>query len=145
MPYREKLSWLTLISLLIAATAYFGIFGPAVEFGKTRLLDIVWSYGPVAAVHGLVVLAGYAALALTPSGEPKAPADERDRAIERRSTSAAYFVLLIGMLLVGMVMPFTEPPYKIINTALFVIVLAEVVRDTVMLFGYRRGLNGQAA
>lgn len=54
-------------------------------------------------------------------------------------------VLLTGLLLVGMVMPFTEPPYKIINTALIVVVLAEVVRDAVILFGYRRGLNAQTA
>lgn len=143
MPYREKLSWLTLTSLLIAATAYFGIFGPAVAFGKHRLLDIVWSYGPVGAVHGLVVLAGYTILNFT--GEKKELPDERDRAIERRSTSFAYMVLLTGLLLVGMVMPFTEPPYKIINTALIVVVLAEVVRDAVILIGYRRGLNAQTA
>lgn len=145
MPYREKLAWLTLTSLLIASSVYFGILGPSVEFGRNKLLDIVWSYGPVGAVHGLVVLAGYAAITLTSRGESKTPADERDKAIQQRSTYLAYIVLLVGILYAGMVMPFTEPPYKIINTALFVVVLAELVRDAVVLISYRRGLNGQAA
>ena len=32
MPHREKLAWLTLISLLIASSVYFGVFGPTYIF-----------------------------------------------------------------------------------------------------------------
>jgi Na+-translocating ferredoxin:NAD+ oxidoreductase RnfD subunit len=53
-----------------------------------------------------------------------------------------YYVLLVGMLVVGVAMPFTEPAWKIVNAALLAVVLAEVVRDGVILLSYRRGWHG---
>ena len=46
------------------------------------------------------------------------------------------------MIVVGVVMPFTEPPIKIVNTALFGIVLAELVGLIVVVTSYRRGWHG---
>jgi len=56
----------------------------------------------------------------------------------RRSTTFAYYVLIFGMIQVGVVMPFTSSGWTIINAALFTIVAAEVVRYGVMVLSYRR-------
>jgi hypothetical protein len=64
--------------------------------------------------------------------------DERDDAIDARATRAAYFLLLAGAILTGMVMPFTDSGWKVANTALLFIVLSETLRVALTVRGYRR-------
>jgi uncharacterized BrkB/YihY/UPF0761 family membrane protein len=142
MAFREKIAWLTLGTMLIAYGVYFGIVGPAVGFGEGRMLDILWSFGLVATAHAVAVIAGIVAITLTAKKEAQARADERDRAIARRGATIGYYVLIAGMILVGVVMPFSEPPWRIVNTALLAIVLAETVHNAVVLISYRRGWHG---
>ena len=142
MAFREKIAWLTLGTMLIAYGAYFGIVGPAARFGEGRMLDIIWSFGLIAVAHAIAVIVGAIFIALTATKEAQAPADERDRAIARRGATIGYYVLIVGMIVVGVVMPFSEPPWKIVNTALLAIVLAETAHQAVVLLGYRRGWNG---
>jgi uncharacterized membrane protein len=71
------------------------------------------------------------------AGEPLLE-DERDRAIDGRATRTAYFILLTGMIVVGMVMPFNNGGWKLVNTAAFFIVLTETARYALILIGYRR-------
>lgn len=139
MAFREKMAWLTLGTMLVAYAVYFGVVGPSVEFGRSRLIDVIWSFGAVAAAHAVMMILGSIAIAVASTKEAQAPADERDRAIARRGSTIGYYVLLVGMILVGVVMPFSEPSWKIVNTALLAIVLAEAARDVVILLSYRRG------
>lgn len=69
--------------------------------------------------------------------EERPPLDERDRAIEHRSLSAAYYVLIAGMILVGCIMPISSTGWTIVNAAIFWIVAAEVVRYSVVVAIYR--------
>lgn len=142
MAFKEKIAWLTLVTMLIAYGAYFGVIGPRVGFGANRLVDIVWSFGIVAAAHAIAMIVGSILIAAMVAREARAPADERDRAIARRGVTVAYYVLIVGMILVGAVMPFSDPPWKIINAALAAIVLAETAHQIVVLLGYRRGWHG---
>ena len=142
MAFREKIAWLELATMLVAYIVYFGFVGPAVGFGERRMLDIVWSFGPVAAAHGIAVIVGAIVIAVTASKEAQAKADERDRAIARRGATIGYYVLIVGMIVVGGIMPFTEQPWKIVNAALLAIVLAEIVNNVVVLLSYRRGWHG---
>lgn len=142
MAFREKIAWLTLATMLVAYGIYFGIVGPAVRFGEGRMLDIIWSFGLVATAHAVATIVGAIAIAVTATKEAQARADERDRAIARRGATIGYYVLIVGMILVGVVMPFSEPPWKIVNTALLAIVLAETVHQAVVLLSYRRGWHG---
>ncbi len=140
MAYREKTTWLTLVAMLIAYTIYFtlvltGHVGP-------RLLDILLPFGVIATVQAIVVIIGHVALALSSGVEGRAKPDERDRAIARRGGTAGYYVLLVAMIVVGVVMPFSDPAPKIVNTALLSIVLAEAVRDVLIILSYRRGWHG---
>lgn len=142
MAFREKIAWLSLVTMLVAYGAYFGIVGPAAGFGSRHMADIIWSFGPVAAAHGVAMIIGAIAIAVAATREANAPADERDRAIARRGGTVGYYVLIVGTILVGVVMPFTDPPWRIVNAALLVIVLAEVTHQAMVVWSYRRGWHG---
>ncbi len=140
MAYREKIAWLTLGCMVVAYAIYFslvlsGHIGP-------RLLDILWPFGIVTSIQAAVVVIGHIALKVSSGADGRARPDERDRAIARRGGSAAYFVLLTGLIIVGVMMPFSDPAPKIVNTALLAIVLAEAVRHTLIIASYRRGWHG---
>jgi uncharacterized membrane protein len=142
MAFREKIAWLTLGTMVVAYGIYFGIVGPAVRFGEDRMIDIIWSFAIVATGHAIAVIVGAILIALLSRKEASAPADERDRAIARRGATIGYYVLIVGMILVGVVMPFSEAPWRIVNTALLAIVVAEVTHQAVVLLSYRRGWHG---
>ena len=139
MAFREKIAWLTLVTMLAAYGAYFAVIGPAAGFGEERMIDIIWSFGLVAAAQAAAMIVGAILIAVTATGEANAPADERDRAIARRGATVGYYVLIVGTILVGVVMPFSEPPWKIVNAALLAIVLAETAHQAAVVASYRWG------
>ena len=142
MAFREKTAWLTLATMLVAYSIYFTLIGAAARHGEPQLVTIVWTFGTIAVAQAIVVIVGTVLLAVSSTREARAPADERDRAIARRGASFGYYVLLVGVMVVGVVMPFSSTPWKIINAALAAIVLAEIVRNAAVLLSYRRGWNG---
>ena len=142
MAYREKLAWLILGVMLAAYGIYFTWLGLALRHGEPTLLGILLPFGIIAGAQGIVVLAASAILRARAHREGQAQADERDRAIARRGATAAYYVLLTGIILVGVVMPFTEPAWKIVNAALLAIVVAEAVSLVLVILSYRRGWHG---
>lgn len=140
MAYREKLAALNLIVMALVYTLYFTFV--AIRPPVPRLVDMLWLFGIAAPVHALLYgLIGYA-IKLRAGKEGSAPPDERDRAIARRGRSIAYLVLLAGTILVGVVMPFSAPPAKIVNATLLAIVIGEFVHHSVILLSYRRGWHG---
>jgi hypothetical protein len=137
MPYREKTAWLSLIAMAIAFVPYFAITAahsrPAVP--NLRQLALF----AVAAIVQMIILGiGHAYLSHGSPEEARTPPDERDAAIMRRSISFAYYILIGGMILVGCVMPFNSSGWTIINAALVMIVLAEIVHYGVVVVSYRR-------
>ena len=58
MAFREKIAWLTLVTMLVAYGIYFGVIGPAARFGEERMIDIIWSFGLVAAAHAVAMIVG---------------------------------------------------------------------------------------
>ena len=65
--------------------------------------------------------------------------DERDRAIEMRAITIAYFVLMAGICYVGCYLPFERIGWDIVHAALKAIAIAEIVKCAVILRGYRKG------
>jgi len=140
MAYREKLAALNFGSMALVYAVYFTLV--ASRPPEPRLLDMLWLFGALACVHALLAGFGSLAIRIQAGKEGAARPDERDRAIARRGRSAAYIVLLVGMMLVGVAMPFTEPAGKIVNTGLLAIVLAELTNQGLVLLSYRRGWHG---
>ena len=141
MNFREKTAWLNVIAMVAAYSLYFGLL----LFGHPAGRDVfpmLWLFGSIAVAHALTVIVGTVILsALAPKSE-RARADERDRAIRRRGATMAYYVLLVGMMVVGVYMPFIESGVPLANAGLFAIVAAELVNSAVVLVSYRRGWHG---
>ncbi|HTD29417.1 MAG TPA: DUF2178 domain-containing protein [Xanthomonadaceae bacterium] len=109
-------------------------------------LSFLQQIGMLAAATGamaVVVLADRLIAFIRGRGREPEAVDERDRLIEYRAASIAYYILIVGMVLVGCVMPLDKSKngWDVVNAALFYIVLAEAVKQVLILRGYRRGLH----
>ena len=135
MPTHEKRAWLSLWTMCPGYLVYF-----AIQIAYPELTPTVLSrFGLLALVAGLHAVGYVAGLLVMKARDPDdGQVDERDRVIDARATRAAYFLLLTGMLLCGMVMPFTESGWKVVNTALLFIVASEALRDVLTVRGYRQ-------
>lgn len=139
MPYREKTAWLSLIAMVVTFGPYFTLISKH-AFPSRGLPDLHQLGLLAVVVIAQVVLmgVGHLYLRLGAAQDARMPLDERDQTIMRRSVSSAYYVLIVGMILVGCVMPFNSSGWSIINAALFMIVAAEMVHYGVVVFSYRR-------
>lgn len=139
MPYREKTAWLALIAMAITFGPYFTFVAVSSPIGEAlpnlRQLGL---YAVVAIAQMLILGVGHLYLSHRSPLEARTPLDEREQSIMRRSVSSAYYVLITGMILVGVVMPFRSSGWEIINAALFMIIAAEVVHYAVIVYSYRR-------
>ena len=141
MNFREKTAWLNVIAMVAAYSLYFGLLLFGHPAGR-EVFPMLWLFGSIAVAHALTVIVGTVILsALAPKSE-RARADERDRAIRRRGATMAYYVLLVGMMVVGVYRPFIESGVPHANAGLFAIVAAELVNSAVVLVSYRRGWHG---
>lgn len=142
MAFREKIAWLTLGAMLVAYTIYFSLLAIAVRDGELSIVRMLGLFAAVTIAQVIVIIVASAVIAVRARREAHAPPDERDRAIARRGANAAYYVLMVGMIVVGVVMPFSKPSWQIINAALLALVIAETVRYALIVLSYRRGWHG---
>lgn len=141
MSHRERVAWLSLIAMALTFGPYFIL--TAIDPPMEALPDLsALARLAITTVSQAALLgAGYLFLRYRFPEDAAAPADERDRAIGHRSLHTAYIVLIVGMILVGCVMPFHSSGWELINAAVFMIVVAEVVHNGAAVWGYRRGLS----
>jgi len=139
MPYREKVAWLSLAAILVTYGPYFTLIAtgivPTRPFPDFRQLAL---FGATTFVQLVILGTGRLILAVSTPREDRTPPDERDLAISRLSTVSAYNLLIGGMILVGVIMPFTSRGWDIVHAALFTIIASEVIRFGVTVFSYRR-------
>jgi len=131
----ENRSWLMLWTMGPIYLAYFAIQVAAPAW-LTGMLARIACLAAASGGHGVVYVIGLLVLMARERGQGLM-ADERDRAIEAGATRIAYYVLMAGAVLVGMVMPFTKTGWSLVNAALVSIVLAEVLRNLLIVRGYR--------
>jgi uncharacterized membrane protein len=132
----ESRAWLSLWGMCPPYLIYFAVQlaepgWPGTVLGRFGFLAVV------AGVHAAVYAAGLSVFRWRERGNGLL-ADERDRAIDARGTRTAYFVLLTGMVVVGMIMPFGQSGWDVVNAALLAVVLAETMRNVMIVIGYRR-------
>ena len=138
MPYREKTAWLSLIAMAVTFGPYFMIVAVHPLSATLPNLRQLGLYAMTAVIQLIILGIGHLYLRHEAPQEARTPPDERDRAITSRSLNSAYYVLMAGTILVGVIMPFNSKGWAIINAALFIIVAAEVVRYGVAVVSYRR-------
>jgi hypothetical protein len=139
VPYREKTAWLSLIAMALTFGPYFATVA-VTPFQSRALPDLrqLALFAVAAIAQGIILGAGRLWLGRTSPQDARTPADERDRAITRRSIGAAYYVLIAGTIVVGCVMPFSSSGWAIVNAAILTIVAAEVVHYAIVVVDYRR-------
>jgi cytochrome b561 len=138
MAYREKTAWLALIAMALAYGPFFAVLQQPSETGH-GIGRFLLLFGIASGVRVAIELGGRIVLALRLGAEAREPADERDRAIAARSAHFGYVVLLFGMIVVGVMMPFGSQGIAIVGPALLAIVIAETVRNLAIVLGYRLG------
>lgn len=139
MPYREKTAWLSLLAMAITFGPYFTIV--AARARPDEPLPNLFQLGlfaGTAIVQMLILGVGHLYLRRGSAQDAPMPLDERDRSIMRRSVSSAYYVLIVGMILVGCIMPFQSSGWTLVNAAIFMIIAAEFVHYGVVVISYRR-------
>jgi len=139
MPYREKTAWLMLVAIAVTFGPYFAYVAtsldPAVPMPNFRLLGLY----AIAAVGQVIIIGiGHLVLRLRNPDEARTPLDERDRAIKSRSISVSYYIMMFGMILVGIIMPFLASGWEIVNPAIATITIAEVVGYCITIGSYRK-------
>lgn len=139
MPYREKIVWLSLFAIAVAFIPYFTYVAvtPAASEGLPNFRQLIL-YAIAAGVQVAILLTGRMWLAAQSPEDARIPPDERDRVIRQKAIQIAYFVLIGGTIIAGVVMPFYASGWEIVNAALFMIVLAEVVNYSIAAVSYRR-------
>jgi amino acid transporter len=138
MPYREKIAWLSLIAIVVTLGPYFVRAAVSPPSSELPGLDYLVLFAVAGLVQVLLIGLGRWYLRHRSPLDARTPPDERDRAIERRSVTAAYYVLIVGVIMVGVVMPFNTSGWDIINAALFAVTVAELVHYGCVVTNYRR-------
>ena len=139
MSCRERIAWLALFAMALAYGPFFALLGHEQAYGGPSIGRFLLLFGAASAVRVAIEAGGRIALRVRMGAEALAPADERDRAIAARSAQFAYVVLLVGMIVVGIVMPFKSQGLAIVTSALFALIAAELIRYLAIVLSYRLG------
>ena len=139
MSVRERFSWVWLSALTPVYGLYFGAVLLLRSQGEIANLTEFGLLSAAALAQAIILGAGALLMRARSGRGDRAKPDERDRAIEHRATTAAYYVLIAGMIVVGCVMPFSHNGWEIVRAAVLAIVIAELVHHGLVVRAYRSG------
>jgi hypothetical protein len=137
MSFREKTAWVTLITLLVLAIAYF--------------LHVPITLRPApspALFHGLIVLIGafivievvaYGVLYLGAPQDAKTPSDERDRLISLKAIRIAAYAYFIGSMGAVSTIHIGANQMAVAYGVLLAFLIAQIVNYAARILYYRRG------
>jgi hypothetical protein len=132
MSFRERIAWITLVSL----AGCYGVYFAAVlqHRGSFQLF--------LSCVIALVILqAVLTAIAASRAPvEAKAPRDERERLIDGRARTIGYYVLIVGVLALAIPGHTGGSVIDMLNHALAAIVVAEISVAVAQIVMHRRGV-----
>ena len=135
MSFREKVAWISVISL---AGIYGAYFTAVVRTRSNQTVHVGWLLTTVIAL--IVVQAGLTiAVAIRNPKDAKARCDERERLIQLRSAQFAYSGLATAIAIACMFGGMTPPIVFNTNALLFILVGAELMRSGSQIVQYRTG------
>jgi uncharacterized membrane protein len=135
MSFREKSAWITLVTVLVVFSAYFGalLTGHVRGFHALYLL-LICAIGLVVLQVGLTLIA-----AITTPKDERAPRDERETLIQWRSHTLGYYVLMVFVLALFIPVHFGHTALDMANFALFAVVIATLTVAVAQIVMFRRG------
>jgi hypothetical protein len=138
MPFREKSAWIALVSTTLFYGAYFltvmpPLIGP--QEGGSHMLGAF--LGALFVLVILQIVLHVAAAALAPK-DAQAPRDEREQMIELRAMRVAFYVAQTGAFCALAALLWRNEVALLANLVLLSMVVAEIARAGVTVFGFRR-------
>ncbi|MDO9319099.1 MAG: hypothetical protein Q7V56_12960 [Gammaproteobacteria bacterium] len=140
MPFREKKAWATIFALLIVFIPYYILMVQAYHRPDPNIFSL--AHLAALALTSFVVLElllVFIARRLSPE-DAGIPRDEREQLFAFRAARVAYTVLIILLVLITFAMIHTEGRnWGWGMLYLMSIIIAEIVRATMLIVQYRRG------
>jgi hypothetical protein len=140
MAFREKLAWISVMTMALVYGWYFWTAFPLAKAGAGSAFHYAkMLQGTIIAVVVLQVVLTIAVAIFSPR-EASEPQDERERLITLKGTRTAYFVLVTGTLLVSVSGIFFGTNALLLgNDALLAVVAANLAKDFTQIVHYRLG------
>ncbi|WP_397576081.1 hypothetical protein [Sphingorhabdus sp.] len=139
MSFREKLYWARLFVIVLCWGYYFVSLGLAAQGAALDVPAYQGLFFKIAMLSVFLFLGVTATLAAYDRKSARQNEDERDRAIEQHSARISYYVLIVGCFLVLSLLFSGFDGFMTFNVLLAVVVIAELIRASLNLVGYRRG------
>jgi hypothetical protein len=136
MSFREKSAWISLLSTLIIYGLYFrSVFHAGL---RSASFDFGGLLGTIVALVVVQVILTIAVAILTPK-EAATPPDEREKLIDLKASRFAYAALSFSVACACFFGGFNPPLIFSVNSLLFILVMAEILRSGCQIIQYRRG------
>jgi uncharacterized membrane protein len=139
MSFREKIHWVTLVTILLAFGWYFFACPWQIADGPAGVWATAGMLIPVTIGIIVVMTVASAYLAVRTPKEVDLKEDERDRAIHLKGTHYAYYPLVVGIWANIVALFWNIGQAAQLNLLLATVVCAELVRIGTQLYLYRRG------
>ncbi len=138
MSFREKSAWITLVTVLPAGSVFFGAAFTG-QFDRHRMAGLHFSM-----ISLLILVLGQVVVRLLAwmlsRRDERAARDERELKIQWRANSLAYYVLLFGLLVVGVLLHIMEMSVpELISYLLLAIAAATLASAIAQIVMFRRG------
>lgn len=136
MSFREKSAWISLLSVATIYGYYFvSLFRSRSHAGAPAFGGLLYTIVALVIVQTVLTIL----VAIYKPKDARAPRDERDRLIELRATRCAYAGLATAMAFAIFFAGFDPPILFNANALLFILVVAEALRNASQIIQYRRG------
>ena len=135
MAYREKSAWIAFCTTLVVYGVYFTAFAQSALAGRPFDLGGAFTLCVVVLVVLQIVL-NIVVAALAPS-ETRTPEDERERTINLRATSGAFYTFQVAVMCAVVTVYFADK-VTMANAVLAALAVSELARHGGVILGYRR-------
>ena len=135
MSFREKIAWISLLTISVIYAIYFWSVFHSRHPGDFHFGGILQTVIVLAVAQAVLTFA----ITLFALKDAKVPRDEREKLIDLRSTQFAYGALAGSIACVCFFGGFNPPIIFNINTLLLILVIAELLRLSCQIVQYRRG------
>ena len=139
MAFREKIHWVTLVTMILAFGWYFLAYPWQVADSPAGVWATAGLLVPVTIAIIVAMTVATAFLAIRNRAEVDVREDERDRSFHMRGTHYAYYPLFVGIWINIFLIFWGVGQAQQLNLMLVTLVAAELVRIGTQLFLYRRG------
>ncbi len=138
MPLHEKRAWLGLATTAVVYGAFLAEM-LATPADQLTLFRFMMAFTVAITIQSVILAIGHSIFAVRDPDAVKAPLDERDLLVARRSTRAADGTLMSVVFILGIALPYyAAAGWQITLAAIMAMVAADMVRSLAIVVNYRR-------